>query len=103
MSFESELKQGRFSIGECKKCQRITWPPNDFCSNCFEKIDWRRVKEPGIVLEHSSNDDKAFALVEFEGMIKVLGVISGTPKIGQRVKIAECGFDGSPKFLFTPE
>lgn len=103
MSFESELKKGRFAIGECPKCQRVTWPPNDFCSTCFGKLIWRQVKEPGTVLEYSSNDGKTIAMVEFENTIKVLGVISSAPRIGQKVRIAICGFEGSPKFEFIPE
>lgn len=103
MSFESELKKGRFSIGECTKCQKITWPPNDFCNSCFGSLVWRKVREPGTLLEHSTNDGKIFCMVEFEGIIRVMGVISGRPKTGQKVKIVSCGFDGSPSFSFIPE
>ena len=103
MSFESELKNGRFSIGECTKCQKVIWPPNDFCNNCFGTLKWRPVKEPGILLEYSSKDGMPFAMIGFERVIKVLGTVSGTPKIGQRVKVASCGFDDSPKFSFIPE
>jgi hypothetical protein len=105
MSFESELKNGRFVVGECSKCQRITWPPNDFCSSCFGKLSWRRVREPGIIIEHSSKDGKRFCIVEFEGIIRVIGSIpnDSNPKPGQKVKISSCGFTDSPKFSFVVE
>ena len=103
MSFESELKKGKFSIGECHKCQKVTWPPNDFCSNCFVELTWRQVKEPGTILEYSANQDKFIVMVEFENTIRVLGTVSATPKVGQKVRIASCGFDGVPKFSFALE
>lgn len=103
MIFESELKKGKFLVGECTKCKKVTWPPNDFCSTCFGNLNWRQVKEPGIVIEYSSKDGKVFCLAEFEGVIRVLGVLLGTPKIGQRVRIGGCGFEDMPKFSFIPE
>lgn len=103
MIFESELEKGKFSVGECAKCQKTTWPPNDFCSTCFGSLNWRQVKQPGIVIEYSAKDDKTFCLAEFEGAIRVMGVILSTPKIGQRIRVADCGFDGLAKFSFISE
>lgn len=103
--FESELKKGRFVVGECSKCQKTTWPPNDFCAHCFGGLVWRDVKEPGIVVEYSSKDGKVFCIAEFENSIRVMGAILGNtdPKPGQRIRVTSCSFDGSPKFTFAPE
>lgn len=102
MNFESELKKGRFAVGECTKCHRVSWPPRESCGNCFGELVWRQVKEPGIIIECSAIDGKAFAMVEFEGMIRILGYTSEKDlKPGQKVKITSCGFDQTPKFTFT--
>lgn len=103
MIFESELKKGKFSVGECAKCQKITWPPNDFCSTCFCNLNWRQVREPGTIIEYSAKDGKTFCLAEFEGVIRVLGIVSGTPKVGQQIRVIGCDFDGIAKFSFVPE
>lgn len=102
MNFESELKNGKFTIGQCIKCDKVIWPPNESCSNCFGKLVWRQVKEPGIIIECSSVDGRAFAMAEFEGVIRILGATSENMKPGQKVKITSCGYDQSPKYTFAP-
>ncbi len=102
MNFESELKKGRFTVGECVKCHRVSWPPSESCSNCFGELVWRQVKDPGIIIECSATDGKAFAMVEFEGKIRILGTIpEKNLEPGQKVKITGCGFDQTPKFTFV--
>lgn len=100
--FETELKNGRFLVGQCIKCNKVTWPPNDFCSFCFGELRWRQIKEPGILIEYSAKDGKQFCLAEFEESIRVMGTISSSNdiKTGQKVRITSCGFDRSPKFTF---
>ncbi|NDB63740.1 MAG: hypothetical protein EB150_05390 [Nitrososphaeria archaeon] len=100
LNFESELKQGRFTVGKCTKCHNTNWPPSEYCSKCFGELSYSPVKEPGIVIEWSSKDGQTFGIVEFEG-IRVMGAIQGTPKQGQKAKITNCTFDGSPKFTFS--
>jgi uncharacterized OB-fold protein len=103
--FESELKKGRFVVGECPKCHKLCWPPNDFCSNCFEELSWRDANRHGILVEYSKKDDKMFGIIEFEKTIRIMGVISNGNllKPGQNVTILSCGYDGSPKFVFVAE
>jgi hypothetical protein len=103
LSFESELKQGRFIVGECTKCHKINWPPSQYCNNCFGELKTRPIREPGILLEWSSKDDKIFGIVEFEKSIRVIGVISQSSvhKPGETMRIVSCGFDGTPKFTFA--
>lgn len=104
MSFESELKQGRFVVGECIKCNKTSWPPSQYCNNCFGELKTRPVKEPGMLLEWSSKDNKTFGIVEFEKSIRVMGIISGNYEHnpGEALRIVSCGFDGTPKFTFAP-
>jgi uncharacterized OB-fold protein len=103
--FESELKNGRFVVGECTKCQKIAWPPNDFCSRCFGNLSWRNVKEPGILVEYSARNDEIFCIVEFENTIRIMGTISNNMhlKPGQKIKILSCGFEDSPKLRFVAD
>jgi hypothetical protein len=102
LSFESELKQGRFIVGECTKCHKTRWPPGQYCNNCFGELKTRPIKEPGILLEWSAKDNNTFGIVEFEKSVRVIGVISGKEhKIGETVRVISCGFDGTPKFTFA--
>ncbi|MEO9309059.1 MAG: zinc ribbon domain-containing protein [Nitrososphaera sp.] len=104
-NFESELRKGRFVVGHCPKCDKITWPPNDFCNLCFGDLLWRQLKEHGTLIEYSAKDGKQFCVAEFEGGIRVMGTIVGafTLKRGQKIRLASCSFDGVPKFVFEAE
>lgn len=103
MSFESELKKGRFMVGQCIKCHNVNWPPNDFCTKCFADLQWRPIKEPGTLIEWSSKDGQAFGIVEFEN-IRVIGILNDHElRPGQKMRISSCGFDDSPKFTFSPD
>lgn len=101
-AFESELKKGRFVVCQCTSCSKITWPPNDFCSSCFGSISVRDIKEPGIIIECSAKDGKRFCLAEFEGVVRIIGTMTGPePKPGQKVRISSCAYEGDPKFVFS--
>ena len=92
MNFESELKKGNFIIAECLDCKKIIWPPSEFCNQCFREVSWRKGSREGKVIEFSKHDKDYFCLVEIENTIKIMGKISsGTPKVGQHVKIERCG------------
>ncbi|MEM3006796.1 MAG: zinc ribbon domain-containing protein [Candidatus Nitrosotenuis sp.] len=103
--FEKELRNGRFLVGYCPKCNKITWPPNDFCNLCFGDLLWRQLNELGTLIEYSTKDGKQFCIAEFEGVVRVIGTISNTAalKPGQKVRLASCSFDDAPRFIFEPE
>lgn len=103
MSFESELKKGKFVVGECTKCHKVNWPPNHSCSTCFGELTFRAVKEPGIIVEWSGKGDDVFCIVEFEESVRVIGTMYEHSELspGQKVRIAKCSFDQTPKFTFT--
>lgn len=96
--FESEMKKGRFLVGECGKCCKITWPPSEFCSTCFGNLSWRPIIDHGTLIETSSKDGKVFGIAEFEGAVRVIGTILNgqNAEQGQKVKISKCAFDKSP-------
>ena len=98
MNFESELSKGIFCIPKCDKCHRVVWPPSDFCSYCLEKVILETGDFFGKILEFSKQDDY-FCLVEFEGEIRVIAKMKQMPKIGQRVKISNCGISKENYFF----
>ena len=42
--FENELNKGNFVISKCQKCNKIVWPVNDICDNCFSNVIWVTVQ-----------------------------------------------------------
>ena len=51
--FETELKAGNFVTSECIDCNKIVWPPSDYCDNCFMEVNWRKVSSNGKLIEWS--------------------------------------------------
>ena len=94
MSFESELKQGRFVISQCTKCNKVIWPPSEICSSCFSQASWKEGPNQGKIVEFSKKDGKIFCLVEFDSKIRFIGTLDETDaKIGQAVKIKQCSIE----------
>ncbi len=96
--FESELKKGEFIIPECPACMHVVWPPSDYCSLCFGKVNWRKSERIGNILEYSKKGDIFFCLAEFEKKIRIIGslqVDSKQPEIGKMVKLETLGIDGT--------
>lgn len=92
MNFESELKKGNFVVSECKHCQKIVWPPSEFCNQCFREVSWKKGSNEGKIIEFSKQNNDYFCLIEIENSIKIIGKLSyGIPKIGQNIKIEKCG------------
>ena len=92
MNFEAELKKGNMIISECVDCNKITWPPSEFCNQCLKQTSWRKCSSDGRIIEFSKHDDVYFGIVEFENSIRIIGkIISGTPETGKSVKVTECG------------
>jgi uncharacterized OB-fold protein len=95
MSFESELKKGNFIISECTNCQKIVWPPSEFCNQCFSEVSWRNTSNQGKIVEFSKQNNDYFCIVEIENAVKIIGSVSnGIPNVGQCVKIDNCGMKG---------
>jgi len=101
MSFESELSKGIFSIPECTYCNKIIWPPTDFCNRCFGTVNLKKGDFEGKVLEFSRQNDEYFCLVEFGENLRVLAKILKIPEIGQIVKISKCGISDDGYFFLV--
>jgi uncharacterized OB-fold protein len=92
MNFEDELKKGNFMVSECKVCEKIVWPPSEFCNKCLNETLWKTVSQEGIIIEFSKQNNEYFCVAEFEKSIKIMGKISsGIPEIGKKIKMINCG------------
>ncbi|MGI0083241.1 MAG: Zn-ribbon domain-containing OB-fold protein [Nitrosopumilaceae archaeon] len=101
--FETELKNGRFVCSECQKCNKLVWPPSDFCNKCFSKTHWRTVSTIARLIEFSRKDTTTFCIAEFENTIRVMGTLEteiNELTIGQAIKLVKCEYDGKEKFVF---
>ena len=101
--FENELKNGRFVCSECPKCNKLVWPPSDFCNICFSKVNWRQIFSKGKIIEFSRKDNVVFCIAEFENSIRIMGELqtgSKIPHIGQELELVKCDFLDSVKFFF---
>ena len=104
--FETELKAGNFVTSECTYCNKIVWPPSDYCDICFKEVNWRKVSESGTIVELSRKENDVFCITEFESKIRVMGKLDtkiNTVKPGQTVKLSKCLFDDKNSFFFSLE
>jgi hypothetical protein len=100
MTFEAELRKGNFQVAECTNCEKIVWPPSDFCDQCFKEICWRKSTNKGKIIEFSKQNNHYFCLAEFENTIRVIGkILSGIPNKGQQVRIERCGMKENNYFF----
>lgn len=101
--FLDELKNGRFVCSECQKCKKIVWPVNDYCNQCFEKTSWRPVSTVATLVEFSKKNNTIFCIAEFENMLRIIGTLNteyDNLAIGQKIKLIECSYDITEKFIF---
>ena len=101
--FENELKNGKFVCSECSKCNKLVWPPSDFCSICFSKVIWRQISKKGKIVEFSKNNNTVFCIAEFENKIRIMGELkigSKTPSIGQDLELVKCNYVDKAEFIF---
>ena len=100
MSFKTGLKKSELMLSECKNCEKIVWPPSDFCDQCFRENSWKKSSGVGIILEVSKKDNFYFCVVEIENSIRIIGeVVNGIPEIGMSVKLIDCGIKDENYFF----
>jgi len=102
--FEQELKNNNFLCSQCTKCNKLVWPPNDFCNKCFSNVVWRPVSRFAKIVEFSSNDKELFCIAEFEDGIRVMGKVENASglKVGQSLLLTKCDYDEKEIFIFRP-
>ena len=94
MKFESELTKGNFFLSECPNCQKIVWPPSEYCDQCLQEVNWRKSSGEGTIIEFSKQNDRFFCIAEIENAIRLMGqIISGAPEIGKKIIITDCMID----------
>ena len=102
--FESELKAGNFVTSECTYCNKIVWPPSDYCDICFNGVNWRKVSKNGTVIELSKKENDVFCITEFENKIRIMGKLNAEidmVKPGQAVRLSKCLLDDKNSFFFS--
>jgi len=103
MKFESELKKGVFIVGKCPKCNKVTWPPSDYCNICFGDLDWKESSYNGKLIEFTKKNDKNFCITEIDEGIRIMGTLilnSTKPEIGSKVQLEKCGIkNGNYSFV----
>ena len=102
--FEQELKNNNFVSSFCTRCNKLVWPPSDFCNVCFGNTIWKPVSRIAKLIEFSNNHGEIFCIAEFEDTIRVIGTIDTTTnlKIGQLLNLVKCDYDGKAKFVLIP-
>ncbi len=100
--FEQELKNNNFLCSQCPKCNKLVWPPSEFCNKCFGKVTWRPVSRFAKIIEFSNKDSEFFCIAEFEDGIKVMGRIENASnlQVGQKLFLAKCDYDKKEQFVF---
>ena len=53
MSFEKELEKGQFCIPECIVCEKLVWPPSEFCDKCDGETSLKKEEFEGKIIEFS--------------------------------------------------
>jgi len=101
--FENGLKNDKFVCSQCLKCNKLVWPPSDFCNACFGKVIWRQVSRRGKLIEFSKKNNTIFCIAEFENIIRIMGELEiglKKPEIGQDLELIKCDYEGKEKFFF---
>lgn len=100
--FEDKNSERNFLCSECQRCNKLVWPPNNYCNKCFGEVTWRPVSSMGKVIEFSKKNDDVFCIAEFENEIRIMGSLecSVMPLIGQSVKLIKYDSGGEEEFVF---
>jgi len=103
-TFEQELKKNNFVCSFCPKCNKFVWPPSDLCNSCFGNVLWKKVSRTARLVEFSQNNGEIFCIAEFEGKIRIMGMIQNSRnlKVGQLLTLATCDYDGKEMFVLNP-
>ncbi|MCR6624321.1 MAG: Zn-ribbon domain-containing OB-fold protein [archaeon YNP-LCB-024-027] len=113
--FKSFIAQGKFMTAKCGKCNRILLPPKPVCPYCGSReISWIEIPRVGRIVSYTEIHvpPRGFeklapyivALVEFEGGVKLPGVVKDAKisdlKIGLNV-LLDFSSDSPSGYFFT--
>lgn len=94
MKYEAELRKGIFVIPECSSCNKIVWPPSQYCDTCFGETIWRKGPDKGRIIESFKQDESTICLVDFGDNLKIIGKLTKytrDPQIGDTINLESCG------------
>lgn len=100
--FEQELKNNNLVCSRCTRCDRIVWPPSEFCNRCFGNVVWMPLSRNAKLIEFSHKEGQYFCIAELESGIRLMGTVESTTnlKIGEHLVLVKCDYDGAEKFVF---
>lgn len=98
-TFYEELKNHKFKTTKCKDCNKIFFPPREFCPNCLkENLKWVELSGSGRLYAFTQQEratrfmkPDVLGLVDLDEGFRILSKIKGKfedLKIGLKVKIS---------------
>ena len=109
--FINYLKDNKFVVPYCPRCNAPAWPPVDCCYTCMSKVKLRRAKSlEGHLIEYTVSyrlsKPQIFGIIEVGG-IKLIGSVQSSvaPFVGMFLTMKNCGIsnDGTPYYEFIDE
>jgi uncharacterized OB-fold protein len=106
--FINYLKENKFVVPYCYRCNAPAWPPVDCCYRCMSKVKLKRTKIlEGHLIEYTVSyrlsKPKVFGVIEIDG-IKLIGSVNSSvaPYPGMFLRMKSCGVsnDGTPYYDF---
>jgi uncharacterized OB-fold protein len=106
--FINYLKDNKFAVPYCNRCNAPTWPPVDCCYICMSKVKLKRIKSlEGHLIEYTVSyrlsKPEIFGIIEING-INLIGSVHSTvsPHVGMFLRMKKCGVsdDGTPYYEF---
>lgn len=64
---------------------------------------WRPVSTVATLIEFSKKGDTVFCIAEFEKTLRIIGTLQAKHdklSIGQEIKLVECNYDNTERFVF---
>lgn len=106
--FLNYLKDSKFVVPYCDRCNAPAWPPVDCCFTCMSKVKLKSTKSlKGHLIEYTTSyhlsKPLVFGIIEIDG-IKLVGSVhsSVAPHVGMILKMRNCGIsdNGTPYYEF---
>ncbi len=87
-----KINDGIFQCTFCSKCNKYSWPPSNYCKNCFKKTRLKKIEYKGILLEksysHLSDQQNYFGIGDFSG-VRIIGTVNKRIQIHDTIVISK--------------
>lgn len=102
--FKENLQKNNFVCSFCQKCDKLVWPPSDYCSSCFGQTMWRPLNRTAKLIEIVKKNNDCICLVEFESGIRIMGILhkGENSKPGDVLNLVKCNYSNTEEFILEP-